>query len=121
MILDRDGYEVWADSQFDSWTENPGRPAERVVNKPFFEPGIGNESDGDWQTTFLKCLRQGKKPPVDLEESHRATLCCHLANVCYRTGRKIRWDGKREDIAGDPEASRLLDRPRRKGFELPKV
>jgi hypothetical protein len=50
---------------------------------------------------------------------HRATICCHLANIAYRTGRKIRWDGERETIVGDAEAARMLDRPRRKGYELP--
>ena len=43
----------------------------------------------------------------------------HLANIVYRVGRKVRWDGAREALLGDAEASALLDRPRRKGYELP--
>jgi hypothetical protein len=53
--------------------------------------------------------------------SHRATVCCHLATISYLTGRKIRWDGQTETIAGDEEAARLLTRPRRNGYELPAV
>ena len=45
--------------------------------------------------------------------------CCHLANIAYLTGRKVQWDGDKEAIAKDAEATRLLDRPRRKGYELP--
>jgi hypothetical protein len=56
---------------------------------------------------------------VSLEQSHQATVCCHLANIAYLTGRTLNWEGTREAITGDAEASRLLDRPRRKGHELP--
>jgi hypothetical protein len=62
---------------------------------------------------------EGKRPPVELEQSQQATVCCHLANIAYRTGRKLRWDGDREAIIGDGEAAQLLNRPRRKGYELP--
>lgn len=55
------------------------------------------------------------------ELSHQATVCCQLANVAYLTGRKIRWESERETIPGDAEAARLLSRPRRAGYELPKI
>jgi hypothetical protein len=48
-------------------------------------------------------------------------VCCHLANISYLNGRTIRWDGEKEQIIGDAEASGLLTRPRRKGYELPLV
>jgi len=121
MYLDRDGYEIWEDRQFESWNENPTAPAERVRNEPHFQPGTGNESDGDWQAEFVSALRQGRKSMLDLEASHRATLLCHLANISYAVGRKIRWDGEKEEIAGDPEAGARLDRPRRAGYELPRT
>ena len=57
--------------------------------------------------------------PLDLEASHRATVCCHLANISYVAGRKIRWDAAAEAIPGDAEAAALLARPRRRGYDLP--
>jgi hypothetical protein len=42
----------------------------------------------------------------------------HLANISYRVGRKITWDAKREEIAGDSEASALLARPYRAPWHL---
>jgi hypothetical protein len=35
--------------------------------------------------------------------------------------RTLRWDPKKERFAGDEEANRLLSRPRRQGYELPKI
>jgi hypothetical protein len=97
--------EVYSDS-------DPGEPIQK-------EPA--SEQDGPWQRTFIDCVKDGNRPPVDLELSHKATACCLLGNVAYLTGRKLRWDGEKEQIIADDEPSRLLERPRRKGYELPKA
>jgi len=113
MVLDRSGYEIWED-------RDPARSAEREDNPRHWGDGKpGNEVDGPWQRLFVDSIKEGKRPPVELEESHKATVCCHLANIAYRTGHKIRWDGDRETIVGDEAATQLLARPRRKGYELP--
>jgi predicted dehydrogenase len=115
MVLDRSGYEIWDDS-------SPAKSAQKEDNPRHWGDGKpGNEVDGPWQRLFVDCVKSGKKPPVDLEQSHQATACCHLANISYLAGHKFRWNGKEESIPGDPEAARLLSRPRRKGYELPKV
>jgi hypothetical protein len=41
-----------------------------------------------------------------------------LANISYRTGRRIRWDDERERIVDDAEASRLLRREFRRPYTL---
>lgn len=48
-------------------------------------------------------------------------VCCHLANIAYLTGRQLAWNGRTETIAGDEQASALLSRPRRRGYELPGI
>jgi len=35
--------------------------------------------------------------------------------------RKLRWDPKAEKFIGDDEANAKLSRPRRKGYELPRI
>ena len=74
-----------------------------------------------WQRLFVDCVKARKKAPLDLEQSHKATVCSHLANISYLAGRSLRWDAAKEMILGDAGAARLLERPRRKGYELPKV
>ncbi|MHB1034917.1 MAG: Gfo/Idh/MocA family protein [Pirellulales bacterium] len=117
MVLDRSGFEIWNDA-------SPAKPAEKVPQSPYAYLGPGGptgDQDGPWQRLFVECVRDGKKPPLDLEASHQATVCCHLANIAYLAGRTLRWDGARESIVDDAEASRLLERPRRPGFELPNL
>jgi predicted dehydrogenase len=116
MVLDRFGYSIWNDS-------DPKEPAESMKAIPYFdakEPGK-SEQDGPWQRLFVDCVKRTKQLPLDLEESHKATVCCHLANIAYLAGRKIRWDADSETIPGDEAAAQLLSRPRRKGYELPAV
>jgi predicted dehydrogenase len=114
MVLDRSGFEIWHE-------RTPGKSVEREDNPRFWGDGKpGNEVDGPWQRVFVDCIKAGKQPPMTFEQAHQATACCHLANIAYLTGHKFRWDGQRETIPGDPEAGRLLDRARRKGYELPK-
>ncbi|MHC1763899.1 MAG: hypothetical protein AB9869_06270 [Verrucomicrobiia bacterium] len=116
MVLDRLGYSIWDDS-------NPKEAAESMKAIPYFDAKVPNKSeqDGPWQRLFIDCVKMGKQPPLDLEESHKATVCCHLANIAYLTDRKIQWDARSETIPADADAARLLARPRRKGYELPAV
>lgn len=71
----------------------------------------------DW----IMCVKSRKRPVADVEIGHRSISVCHLANIAREVGRKLTWDPVREVFVNDPEASAYLDRPRRKGFELPKI
>ncbi len=62
---------------------------------------------------FIGCVRSRNRPAADVAVGHRASIVAHLGNIAYRTGSKIRWDAAKEEIVGDPEASRLLGRKAR--------
>lgn len=70
---------------------------------------------------FLECIRTRKKPNAHEEVGHRSTSVCHLVNICRDLGRKLQWDPEAEQFIGDEQANSLLSRPRRKGYELPKI
>ena len=44
---------------------------------------------------------------------------CHLAGIVRRLRRTLHWDPQTETFRGDDEANTYLNRPRRKGYELP--
>jgi hypothetical protein len=70
---------------------------------------------------FFACLRSRQRPNADVEAGHRSTTLCHLVNIGRKLGRPLRWDPAAERFLGDDEANRLLSRPRRKGYELPRI
>jgi hypothetical protein len=70
---------------------------------------------------FLDCLRSRQRPVADIEIAHRSTNTCHLGNIAYKVGRKLKWDAERETFPEDREVNALLAREYRKGYELPEV
>ena len=70
---------------------------------------------------WLDCIKTRATPAVPVEVGHRSVTVCHLAGIARELGRKLRWDPDKERFPGDDEANALLDRPRRKGFELPQI
>jgi len=71
----------------------------------------------DW----LDCIKTRKLPICDVAIGHRSATVCHLGNIAIRTGRKINWDPKKEKILGDKEAAKMVSRPYRPPWELPRA
>lgn len=69
---------------------------------------------------WLTAVRARSVPNAPLEVGHRTATICHLANITRELGRPLRWDPQAERFS-DEVANALLQRPRRKGFELPPV
>ncbi len=67
---------------------------------------------------FIECVRTRNRPAADVETGHRSTIVAHLGNIAFRTGRKIHWEAVKEEIMGDPEASKLVGRLARKAWDL---
>jgi len=68
---------------------------------------------------WLDCIKTRELPNADVEIGHRSISVCHLANIAREIGRKLQWDPAQEMFPGDDEANSRLDRPKRKGYELP--
>jgi predicted dehydrogenase len=67
---------------------------------------------------FLHCVRTRELPFRDIAVAHRTATHCHLGNLAYWLNRPLRWDPAKEEIIGDPEASRWLNRPMREPWSL---
>lgn len=68
---------------------------------------------------WLECIKTRETPVADVEIGHRSISVCHLVNITRELGRKLQWNPETEQFENDEEANKLLDRPRRKGYELP--
>jgi predicted dehydrogenase len=77
---------------------------------------------------FVDCIKDRKKCVCDVETGHRSATVCHLGNIArwvsqqtQTVGPKLVWDPVKEEFKDNALANSMLDRPRRKGYELPKV
>jgi hypothetical protein len=66
---------------------------------------------------FVDAIRNGTSLNAEIEEGHKSTLLCHLANIAYRTGHTIHFDPVRQKLVRDKEAETLWGREYRKGWE----
>jgi predicted dehydrogenase len=67
---------------------------------------------------FLNAIRHRQLPLCDVEIGHRTSTICHLNSIASILNRPLRWDPSKEELVGDPLASRLLDRPRRAPYDI---
>jgi hypothetical protein len=67
---------------------------------------------------FFECIATKKPTISDVFSQHRSVTTCHLANIAIRLDRPIRWDAANESCIDDNQASEMLSREQRKGFEI---
>jgi predicted dehydrogenase len=56
----------------------------------------------------------------EIASGHISSAMCHMGNISWRTGKKLRFDPVSETF-DDPQANQFLGREHRKGFELPAI
>jgi len=78
------------------------------------------KSENHWQN-FVDSVRSGKPAIAPVEVAYRAISVALLGEIAMTTGQTIKWDPEKEEITGNPRASRLLSRPYRQPWTLPTV
>lgn len=117
VIIDGDG-RMWQ-SYFGAKKEKgPGAniPADKGGSDPLMPTSI----ESPHYANFVAAIRANdpKLLTCDVLEGHMSSTLPHLANISYRVGRSLQFDGKTEKFVNDAEADKLLTREYRKGFEI---
>ncbi|MBI5769162.1 MAG: Gfo/Idh/MocA family oxidoreductase [Verrucomicrobia bacterium] len=111
------GTEGWLELGGNTW-----KAFRRRERKPFAEskPADGSFGSSHW-ANFIDALRSGKDADMhaSIHDGHLSTSLCHLANISYRTGRSLTFDGAKEKFVNDKEADAHLTRVYRKPFVVP--
>jgi hypothetical protein len=102
---------VGTEGELDRGKPNPAKPP-RASDMPTYKGRGGIFGD------FLHCVKTREKCFRDIEIAHRACTVCHLGNIAYWLKRPLKWDPVKEEIVGDEEANRWLDRPKREPWSL---
>ena len=67
---------------------------------------------------FLDRVKDRGKCLCSLEEGHISTAYAHLANIAFKLGKRLEWDGANERFVGCEEANRMLHYAYRPGYVL---
>jgi predicted dehydrogenase len=80
----------------------------------------GTFPDPEHQQNFIDCIRSREIPNADIEQGHRSTLMCQLANISYRLGgQKLVFDSASERCVNNDPANAMLKREYRSPFVIP--
>jgi predicted dehydrogenase len=119
---------LWIDETGRRWQSYKGPVGAKNEKGPGAEPPAGTNTEVGLTTTeyphyqnFVDAIRAGdpKILTCDILEGHLSATLPHLANIAYRVGHSLVFDGKKEVFVNDKKADALLTREYRKGFEIP--
>ena len=105
---------------------NVDRGSTTASDPKILEEVIGDDeirlykSDNHHQN-FIDCVRSRKETIAPIGVAFRAISVALLGEIATTTGQTIKWDPDKEEIIGNPMASRLLSRPYREPWVLPTV
>ncbi|MDR3405753.1 MAG: Gfo/Idh/MocA family oxidoreductase [Chthoniobacter sp.] len=103
LIVDRTDYQ-W-------FPENPDNPGPKAFEK--------SPPHDHWQN-FIDCVKSRAKPRSDIYSMAKTTMCCHLANIAYQSGRTVEWN-KQDLTVANPDAvsdCKSYSRPYREPWKL---
>jgi len=123
LIIDHAGLQVYK-----STAGNVSGDAARGASagsKEKYEKTIDEKATGEDTTPHMKNFfdairaRDHKLLHAEIEIGARAAAFCHLANISYRVGRRLRIAQSTGRFIGDDEANALLTRDYRKPYVVP--
>jgi predicted dehydrogenase len=124
------GTEGWMalNSSGDTWQtffgkKNEPGPTSAGADASADPSDLTGSGGGGHFENFINALRSGKSADLtaNIEGGHLSAALCHLANISYRLGRNLTFDGAKEKFVGDKEADCMLTRKYRKPYVVPKT
>jgi predicted dehydrogenase len=111
IYVNRGKFQLWLGDQLKA--ESPAQGDQLLTEMlPANAVRLYQSSDhgGDW----LNSIRTRKPPICDVETGARTVTVCHLVNLAYYHGEKLKWDPKRERFTDRTGKSAWLTREYRK-------
>jgi len=121
---------LWIEESGRRWQSYMGKVGDKNEKGPGANPPAEAGAEPTGLTTteyphyqnFVDAIRANdpKMLNCDVLEGHLSSALPHLANIAYRVGQQLEFDGKSETFKDNKKADQLLTREYRKGFEIPK-
>lgn len=113
LFLGTEGYLIIHNRGYNSFLGENRKPG----------PSMAQEGDDTYRhvDNFLKAVHSRKHEDLacDIEVGHISAALCHLANIAYRVGDKVRFNPITERFVGNDEANRLVTRDYRAPYVVP--
>ncbi|MCW5517551.1 Gfo/Idh/MocA family protein [Muriicola sp. Z0-33] len=116
LVLDRGGWEVIPEKEFQGWGKDGIPKMERL-------PIQQNKGSGlDLHTVnFIEAVksRDASQLNAPIKVGYETALVSHMGNVAYKTGNRVYWDQEKGKFT-DAAANKITEASYHNGWELPK-
>lgn len=115
LVLDRKGWEVIPENEFQGWDKEGSPRMERTPLQPDTGGGLDLHTKN-----FIEAVKSRDAGSLNapLKVGYDAALVCHMGNVAYKTGSKVRWSNDSMSFASQ-EANSFTDTQYHNGWKLP--
>jgi predicted dehydrogenase len=123
IFFGTEGYLELGDAGWKAFRKREKEPF--ATNKPTGPREAATLTGGEGSehfSNFIDAIRSGKSTDLTCEitTGHLSAALPHMANISYRLGRGLKFDGATEKFVNDPEADKMLSRGvYRKPYVLP--
>lgn len=115
LVLDRQGWEVIPEEEYDGWQKNGIKRMEGVDLQPAEIWGLDLH-----MTNFLDAVRSRDlsvlKAPIQV--GFNAALVSHMGNISYKTGSRVHWQEQKAKFSSK-DANKLMEARYENGWILP--
>jgi len=70
------------------------------------------------EENFFDCVKTRERPIMDIDTGVKVGNLCVIGNIAHLVGRKLYWDGEKNEFIDDEEANRYLKMPGRAHYHL---
>ena len=124
MFYGTDGYLEIDGGNWKAFRKTEKEPfaSSKTAEKKSADPSFLAPPGGtDHYANFIDAIRSGKDETLhcDINEGFHSSALPLLANISYRLGRSLNWNGEAEKFVKDSEADAMLTRDYRKGYVVP--
>lgn len=110
LVIDRQGWEVIPESR--------GFGVKEGLKAVLLQKSTGQGLNLH-VANFIECIKTREKPNCDIEIGAHIARFAHLGNIAYRTGRRLYWDGDKQQFKNDAEADAFSKVNYRNPWKLP--
>lgn len=117
LELNRETWKAFREREEEPFAGSEGNKDEEI--DPTFRAAPGGS---EHYANFVDAIRSGNDHDLhcDIREGHFSSALPLIANISYRLGRHLEFQGEYEQFADDPEADRMLTRKYRHPYVVPK-
>ncbi len=115
VFVDRGKFELWLG---DMQKAKEAKECDAIAKEFLADARIRLYESKDHKADFLASVKSRKPPICDVEVGARTVSVCHLVNLAYFHGQKMKWDPAKEQFADGTGNAAWLDVPHRKPWAI---